>query len=203
MHSVNAIVDAIERSIASADPQSSFTSRHQVLLFRLSPLRRVEEDLKHMLGTRDSPDARAPPSSLSTRRPSREFFVCSWEWRAFLQGSPSRDGHHHSHAQATRDTVNLDNITEVIAQCADDIQELWEDELVQRMVQRREIALEDSATLCASCTLFSSRVHHFSYGSCCSASWMPPVALPHVGTTRQTMTYYASGYGHSVSRNTN
>lgn len=161
VHSVNDIVDAIERSIASADPQNSFTSRHQVLLFRLSPLRRVEEDLKHMLGTRDSPDVRAPPSSLSTRRPSREFFVCSWEWRAFLQGSPSRDGHHHSHAQATRDTVNLDNITEVIAQCADDIQELWEDELVQRMVQRREIALEDSATFFLDATSrITSRGYH-------------------------------------------
>lgn len=142
VRSVNAIVDAMERSIASADPQTSFTSRHQVLLFRLSPLRRVEDDLKHMLGTRDSSDISA--SSPLSARTSSEFFVCSWEWRAFLQGS-SRDGHHHP-SQATREGgASHDNATEVIAQCVDDIQELWEDEIVQRMVQRREIALEDSA----------------------------------------------------------
>lgn len=191
VRSVNAIVDAMERSIASADSQTSFTSRHQVLLFRLSPLRRVEDDLKHMLGTRDSPDIRA----------SREFFVCSWEWRAFLQGS-SRDGHHHHPSQATREGgVNHGNATEVIAQCVDDIQELWEDEIVQRMVQRREIALEDSAGLCAS---FSSQAyHHFSYGSWLLASWMPPIGLHPVNITQRTMTYYVPGSARSVCKNTN
>ncbi|KAL4073611.1 guanine nucleotide binding protein, alpha subunit [Scleroderma citrinum] len=135
VRSVNAIADAMERD-------SSITSRHQKLLFRLSPLRRVEEDLKRMLGTAESRGS-SPSSRTVSPKTSREFFVQSLEWRNFLQSSSKNRG---SHSQTTREGVNIHNITEVIAQCADDIQELWGDEIVQGMVHQREIRLEDSAS---------------------------------------------------------
>ncbi|KAL4068647.1 guanine nucleotide binding protein, alpha subunit [Scleroderma yunnanense] len=135
VRSVNAIADAMERD-------SSITSRHQKLLFRLSPLRRVEEDLKRMLGTTESRGS-SPSSRTVSPKTSREFFVQSLEWRNFLQSSSKNRG---SHSQTTREGVNIHNITEVIAQCADDIQELWGDEIVQGMVHQREIRLEDSAS---------------------------------------------------------
>ncbi|KAI6121992.1 guanine nucleotide binding protein, alpha subunit [Pisolithus sp. B1] len=138
VRSVNAILDAVKDPDADDGSRISFTERHQLLAIRLSPLRRVEEDLKRLLGAAANPvEVVEPSSSIRTisPRPSAEFFV-----------RPPKTGTKvHIRAPGTREQTSTD-VSEIIARCSEDIRELWEDDIIQDMVKRRGLRLEDSAT---------------------------------------------------------
>ncbi|KAI6134829.1 guanine nucleotide binding protein, alpha subunit [Pisolithus croceorrhizus] len=147
VRSINAILDAIKHPDADDGSRISFTERHQLLAIRLSPLRRVEEDLKRLLGAAANPvEVMEPSSSIRTvsPRPSAEFYVRSWEWRRFVQAS--QNGNESEHPRTRHEGTNSTDISEIIARCSEDIRELWEDDVIQDMVKRRALRLEDSAT---------------------------------------------------------
>ncbi|KAI6131403.1 guanine nucleotide binding protein, alpha subunit [Pisolithus croceorrhizus] len=147
VRSVNAILDAVKDPDADDGSRISFTERHQLLAIRLSPLRRVEEDLKRLLGAAAKPvEVVEPSSSIRTisPRPSAEFFVRSWEWRSFVQAS--QNGNESAHPRTRHEGANSTDVSEIIARCSEDIRELWEDDIIQDMVKRRGLRLEDSAT---------------------------------------------------------
>ncbi|KAI6021707.1 guanine nucleotide binding protein, alpha subunit [Pisolithus microcarpus] len=105
---------------------------------RLSPLRRVEEDLKRLLGAAANPVEVAVPSSPTrtvSPRPSAEFYV-----------RPHKTGAKIVIPRTRHEGANSIDISEIIARCSEDIRELWEDDIIQDMVKRRGLRLEDSAT---------------------------------------------------------
>ncbi|KAI6003026.1 guanine nucleotide binding protein, alpha subunit [Pisolithus albus] len=129
VRSVNAILDASKIPL---------TEKHQLLAIRLSPLRSVEEDLKRLLGAAANPVDAAEPS------PSAEFYVRSREWRSFVEASQNTS--ENSHPRTRHEGASRIDISEIIARCSENIRELWEDDIIQDMVKRRGLRLEDSAT---------------------------------------------------------
>ncbi|KAI6158112.1 guanine nucleotide binding protein, alpha subunit [Pisolithus tinctorius] len=140
VRSVNAILDAVKCPNADDENVLSFSDRHRLLVVRLGPLRGVEEDLKRLLGAAaNAVDVEQPSSSMRTisPRPSKEFYVRSRDWRSFVQASQDEN---------EKGRPDRTDISEVIARCSEDIKELWEDDIIQSMVKRRGLRLEDSAT---------------------------------------------------------
>ncbi|KIO09661.1 hypothetical protein M404DRAFT_279884 [Pisolithus tinctorius Marx 270] len=123
VRSVNAILDAVKCPNADDENVLSFSDRHRLLVVRLGPLRGVEEDLKRLLG--------AAANAVD------EFYVRSRDWRSFVQASQDEN---------EKGRPDRTDISEVIARCSEDIKELWEDDIIQSMVKRRGLRLEDSAT---------------------------------------------------------
>ncbi|KZT18573.1 G-alpha-domain-containing protein [Neolentinus lepideus HHB14362 ss-1] len=125
-----------------------FTEKHQLLRFRLMPLRRVEADLKRRLGAA-SEEATASLSPMTTpplEEPDRvasprpfEVSVRSWK-DAFEMHcrSPKTSSIGHS-------SLESDDATDVIAECREDIKALWEDHIVKQVLKRRKVRVEESA----------------------------------------------------------
>ncbi|KAK7685083.1 hypothetical protein QCA50_011920 [Cerrena zonata] len=146
---------------ASSDlPPLTFSSTHSLLKLRLAPLRSIEMDLKTFLGAGSeelSPsvgqtsDMVATPfdatysyntSSLSRRR-TNEFAVRSHA--AWKKSLGFYTGTSKGRPQSPNSDMDLDRATGVIAGCKDDIKLLWEDSLIQELLQRRGVKLGDSA----------------------------------------------------------
>ncbi|KAG6335857.1 hypothetical protein ID866_3222 [Astraeus odoratus] len=145
VRSVNTILDVIERYQADGDSAVSLADKHQVLVLRLRPLRRVEEDLKRLLGTSDQTEETSPSTRTISPRTSSEFFVRSREWRSFLQAS--RDSTSSQSRPTRHESISGDDITKILAQCAADIRELWEDHAVREVLKQDGKSLEhDSAS---------------------------------------------------------
>ncbi|KAI6025557.1 guanine nucleotide binding protein, alpha subunit [Pisolithus marmoratus] len=139
VRSVNAILDAVKHPVGDDENKISFTERHQLLVMRLSPLRSVELDLKRLLGAATNPvDVVEPSPAIHTVSPraSAEFYFCA----SFANGN----GNGRSHTRS--EGVNSTNASEIIAECSEDIKDLWEDDVIQGMIKRRGLRLEDSAT---------------------------------------------------------
>ncbi|KAF9457710.1 G-protein alpha subunit [Collybia nuda] len=135
-------------------PRSSFalTEKHQLLRLRLGPLRRVEADLKRRLGAGSDEVMDENAGVLDTRetpggRP-KEFCVRGWKnalenpgamMKAMKSGAPrpTQDGEEKE--------LVVDEATEVISSCKDDIKMLWSDEVVQTVLAHKRVRLEDSA----------------------------------------------------------
>jgi guanine nucleotide-binding protein subunit alpha len=146
---VNEEEDDIEGDELSNPAPIKFTDIHQLLKLRLTPLRRVETDLKRRVGAES--DEADPPSapmyatpfdavssrpSSSRKRPG-EFVVRSWihvlermQERGRRRGAESPDS---------------DDATGVIAGCRQDIKALWADPIVHDLLAKRKIRLADSA----------------------------------------------------------
>ncbi|TCD62077.1 hypothetical protein EIP91_007499 [Steccherinum ochraceum] len=143
-----------KKSTESSSHLLPFTSQHSVFRLSLSPLRRVEADLKTYLGagseeinmddTRfnmatpfDSEPYGAIPPPSSSRKP-QEFTVrsmSSWKSALGMRSRPTSRAHNS----------DLDSVTEVIAGCREDVQSLWQDGLVRELLRRKKVKLIDSA----------------------------------------------------------
>ncbi|KAI9061527.1 G-alpha-domain-containing protein [Trametes sanguinea] len=148
-----------ERS--SSPPPVQFTNTHALLKLRLVPLRRVEADLKQLIGA--ATDELAPDSSVSpdgavedanaavlfdgtvSRRRPAEFYVRSNNsWRDALRSAyQGLHGEGDTRAVSTLDGQSkLEDATEIIASCAEDMQALWNDPVVRDVLRRRKIRLD-------------------------------------------------------------
>lgn len=140
-----------------------FNEKHRLLKLRLTPLRMLQRELEQQIGlgfgnaadegfdmlygessynafndrpaTSSSASRRSlsPESRTSQRRP-QEFFV------------RSRTTRKHSSRESIQ-KKNKNDAGEIISGCADDIQAIWEDPVVQEMLKRRGVMLENSAGL--------------------------------------------------------
>ncbi|KAG6884401.1 hypothetical protein C0993_011489 [Termitomyces sp. T159_Od127] len=120
------------------------TETHELLKRRLGPLRRVETDLKRLLGAGTEEVAGGGGGVLGEDAvgQTREFGVRGWKHvfegpLAALSGSSKHNSRDKSGA--------VDDATEVIAECRQDISALWVDPAVKAVLKKRRIRLEDSA----------------------------------------------------------
>ncbi|KAH9887394.1 G-alpha-domain-containing protein [Cubamyces lactineus] len=153
---------ASERS--SSPPPFHFTNTHALLKLRLVPLRRVEADLKQLIGA--ATDEFAPDTSVTlgqaeeanaavlydgsaARRRPAEFYVRSnVSWRETLRSAYQGlhgDNNGQQQSSATLDGQSkLEDATEIIASCAEDMQALWSDPVVREVLKRRKIRMEQT-----------------------------------------------------------
>ena len=135
--------DLMPKKVASSGLSSLLTDEHQLLRLRLGPLRRVETDLKRRLGApADEEGVATSPwldvgSSQVSPQHKKEFYVRRLT-EALAQG--------HGHSGMASDNV-VDEVTEVIASCKDDMVALWSDRTVRMVLKNWNIRLEDSAGL--------------------------------------------------------
>ncbi|KAF7797698.1 hypothetical protein EIP86_008898 [Pleurotus ostreatoroseus] len=123
------------------------------LKLRLAPLRQVEADLKARLGdgTEEVTESRVglqplyaspfddPPQTVSPR-PSKEIIVRSHQsWKNKERERKTKD--RASLRQSTMAAVELDrdDVTEVLAGCSDDMVALWDDPVVQDIVDNSDV----------------------------------------------------------------
>jgi guanine nucleotide-binding protein alpha-1 subunit len=138
------------------------TDKHQLLKLRLGPLRRIEADLKKRLGsgteeiTSDNINADADYHANNEGRPRpTEFGVRAL--KDALSGPTKPEGASLDGEQ------QIDETTEVIVGCKDDMKALWTDEAVRAVLKKRRMRVEDSAgllvrlfVLCTGLTVFTS-----------------------------------------------
>lgn len=134
----------------------TLTDKHQLLKRRLGPLRRVETDLKKRLGAGSVEVEVGEGVSFgemdssplgSVRRGKDEFCVRGWKDALEVPPSPP----HRSVGPGGGDAVSLvdqlDEATEVIASCKEDMEALWTDNAVRAVLKKRKLRMEDSAGL--------------------------------------------------------
>jgi len=161
VRSANTILSALSAEMNDEqfglDNAFTFDDYYRRYILRLSPLlQTVESNLKRLLGVQVEPRKQTRPITLSPRT-SPELFVRSGTWRNFLQ---TTRGLESPGCPVEQDLPNIVNSTAAIADCKDDIKALWRDDIVQAMLAKRRIPLEDSATLsartCSFIPLFSN-----------------------------------------------
>lgn len=129
-----------------------FTEAHLSLKLRLGPLRRVEADLKKLLGAAseeitesslqgDYSSLTATPFDYPGQPPpsgrQREFTVRSHNaWKSSVMNDVQQ--------VALRPTSPNNDATDVIAALRDDMLALWRDDCVRELLRRQKIVLEDS-----------------------------------------------------------
>jgi guanine nucleotide-binding protein subunit alpha len=148
-------------------PLPILSGKHQLLKLRLAPLRSVETDLRRRLGAGAEEDYgigrdagvlgdvtnNGNGSAPLRRKATKEFTVRRVKDAldsgigANGYGGASSNGHGYGNANGKRREEDVDEATEVIASCADDIRELWGDEVVRSILKRRRIRLEDGGGL--------------------------------------------------------
>ncbi|KAG6879384.1 hypothetical protein C0992_003098 [Termitomyces sp. T32_za158] len=122
------------------------TDTHELLKLRLGPLRRVEADLKRHLGAGTEEvldggnDLGVLGEGLVVR--TKEFGVRGWK-HVFEGPLAALSGNSQHNSREKSGTV--DDATEVIAECKQDISALWVDPAVKAVLDKRRIRLEDSA----------------------------------------------------------
>ncbi|EAU89179.2 guanine nucleotide-binding protein alpha subunit [Coprinopsis cinerea okayama7 len=163
-----------QSSSANSNTRPLLTGQHQLLKLRLAPLRRVEADLKKQLGAsaedeladgaasdeygtlgRFGGDGGLAPAggALSKKMTrSREFSVRRLKdaLTRNTSGTGTRSPRSHSRSRPNSDGSGSDNddvdeATDVIANCREDIKTLWSDPAVGEVLKKRDIRLEDSA----------------------------------------------------------
>lgn len=149
-------------------PPLPFTEKHKRLKLRLGPLREVQNDLELRLGAAATePEDSAASDAFSTSgscasshvyqtnkpRSSREFFVTSSSgWKSTLNKvrpriSSSSPDLENNKTRLRRRARHADDVADVICGCKEDIQVLWSDNMVQELLRRRNIRLEESSGL--------------------------------------------------------
>ncbi|CAK5284888.1 unnamed protein product [Mycena citricolor] len=136
----------------STAPGVTLSQKHRILNLRLSPLRKVAEDLRRRLGA-DDPDltfangddgaALGFGGALPDERRAvrQEFGVRGWIGALGLN-SPfggARRGSSDRQGQA----MSVDEATEILASLSEDISALWNDEDVQLLLQENRVRMED------------------------------------------------------------
>ena len=166
-HGHNGAIESSPTSDSPISPPIQFSHTHALLKLRLAPLRRVEADLKQLIGAAsdeigastadfalpgsdsaaggDELSAAAPFENGSGRRRPSEFYVRSnATWREAVRSAYNKiSGHDDAMREGgAADGSKLEDATEIIASCAEDMHTLWEDEVVQELLRRRRIRLE-------------------------------------------------------------
>jgi hypothetical protein len=146
---------AATSSEASDDDQLNFTDTHRALRLKLAPLRHIEADLCGLLGipvseptdtssplTPQSPGDALPTSSSSPSK--KEAAVRSW--KNALVGGGSGTVRLRNPRGARQHIVSredeADAASDMLAMCRDDIAALWNDEVIQKMLDRANIHLQ-------------------------------------------------------------
>ncbi|KAL1941908.1 hypothetical protein VTO73DRAFT_6908 [Trametes versicolor] len=147
-------------SSTSSDPDGlQFTNTHALLKLRLVPLRRVEADLKQLIGAATdelAPDAFGAPAqaaddangavlydgSPARRRPAEFYVRSNQSWREALRSTYQGLGGAASERAAAAHESKLEDATEIIASCAVDMAALWADPVVREVLRRRRMRLE-------------------------------------------------------------
>lgn len=135
---------------------SLLTGKHQLLQLRLGPLRRVEADLKRRFGEQAYEDEEVPSIPLGPLKLDadpqelykKEFGVGRLldALKESLRSQENPRGGDPSNSRITTDNV-VDEVTEVIASCKDDMVALWSDPAVRTVLKNWNVRLEDSAGL--------------------------------------------------------
>jgi hypothetical protein len=131
--------------------------KHQLLQLRLGPLRRVEADLKRRFGEQAYEDEGVQSIPLgpliidvNPQELYKEEFGVGRLMEALNKSLRSqetpRGGDPGHNRMVTTDNV-VDEVTEVIASCKDDMVALWSDPAVRTVLKNWNVRLEDSAGL--------------------------------------------------------
>lgn len=162
VRNVNAIVDVLNEETTysiSVSRRSALTEWHRSILFRLSPLRRIEKDLKAFLGSGPSEivggDYPGPPSttpglqgasniyqSLSIGKEQKTHEFCVWSssgWKSILDQVRIRSQGKESQVPRV--------VHAVLSSCKDDVHELWRDPVTQHLLHSKYGSLEESPGL--------------------------------------------------------
>jgi guanine nucleotide-binding protein subunit alpha len=141
-----------EDDVASKPLSVPLTDKHHILKLRLGPLRRVEADLKRRLGVASTEETAGGDvgvmgegtadtvSSTAVQKRSREFGVRGWKdaLESWTKNPKSVGSGEHQ---------PVDDATEVIASCREDMKALWTDQTVRDILAKRRMRLQDSAGL--------------------------------------------------------
>ncbi|KAF9238640.1 guanine nucleotide binding protein, alpha subunit [Melanogaster broomeanus] len=139
---------------SSHAPAYRFIDKHRLLKLRLAPLRRVQADLEKRLGPGSleiystTTNTASPFDSIEGQGQDRppELGVNSTNgWRSVLEKlrlSSKGDGSSQS-AQRCKEEES-DEVTDVLVGCKDDMNNLWEDSMVQQILTHRKSKIEDS-----------------------------------------------------------
>ncbi|EIM79929.1 G-alpha-domain-containing protein [Stereum hirsutum FP-91666 SS1] len=142
-----------------------FTEKHRLLQMRLKPLRRVQRDLEQLLGAPSfveaddlrgpatpfaSMEGSSPSSTVSSRKrmsQSHEFVVRSRNgWKGALRLGGDEDererGERGKGGKRGRDERSEETMG-VISGCGEDIRALWADPIVQEVLAKRGVKMED------------------------------------------------------------
>ncbi|KAJ3568438.1 hypothetical protein NP233_g5711 [Leucocoprinus birnbaumii] len=159
VRNVNTIADTLneETTLSISDGRrSTLTEWHRSIMFRLTPLRRIEKDLKAFLGKGSSEAAEVDPpkrpntssglrdspsaSQLSLQddvKKAQEF--CIWSssgWKAILDQVKTQSQGKDSQVPRVVRTV--------VTSCKDDIWNLWNDAVAQSLVRAKYGRLEET-----------------------------------------------------------
>lgn len=142
-----------------------FTEKHRLLQMRLKPLRRVQRDLEQLLGAPsfvEADDLRGPAtpfanmegsssttsSTVSSRKrmsQSHEFVVRSRNgWKGALKLGAGEE--EEKKGKRGRDERSEETMG-VISGCGEDIRALWADPIVQEVLTKRGVKMEDQPGL--------------------------------------------------------
>lgn len=153
--SVNAIVDVLvdelgiitngiysgQEDAVPSTPHVGLTEYHKSLTLKLAPLRQIERDLKLLLGPGSSEADNVPGAPyVDGRDPVPEFALRSTSgWKNVLD--------HIRNPSAGKDQQLQRVAYDVIVGLKMDIGELWNDVVVQDILQKRRMRLEDTPGL--------------------------------------------------------
>ena len=142
-----------EAEAASQFLSTPMTDKHHILMIRLGPLKRVEANLKRRLGAASVEETGSPicgvseeavdeNSPIAIQKQSREFGVRGWKdvLESWTKDSKLRRD----------DDQPVDDATEMIARCKEDMKALWTDQSVRDVLEKRQMKLQDSAALSVS-----------------------------------------------------
>ncbi|RDB24781.1 Guanine nucleotide-binding protein alpha-4 subunit [Hypsizygus marmoreus] len=148
--SVNGIVDILSEELEIAQgilpnsdetawhgSTSGLTENHKSLTLKLAPLRQIERDLQSLLGSGSSEPEDLHRKLTEGRTTLQEFALRSTSgWKSVLEQirNPSEGKGESLHRVASQ----------VIAGCKDDIGYLWNDAVVQQILRKRNIRIEDA-----------------------------------------------------------
>ena len=130
-------------------PSVPLTEKHRLLRLRLAPLRGVQQDLQRRLGAAAVEESYNPGPGGVLPRPS-EFAVRSDDgWRSALERFRARPQEAQESARAAEARMRkAAEVTGVVVGCAEDMKALWEDNVVQEMLRRKKVRMEEEPGLC-------------------------------------------------------
>jgi hypothetical protein len=155
IRSIVSLLDLLGDSLGSSaldSPSASsvpLNEKHRLLRLRLVPLRGVQQDLQRRLGAATIEESYNPGPGGVLPRPS-EFAVRSHDgWRSALERFRARPQEAQESARAADARMRkAAEVTEVVVGCAEDMKALWEDNVVQEMLRRKKVRMEEEPGLC-------------------------------------------------------